>query len=230
MVYIIHVVLIHPPFRSARPVTSKFSVEDERKHQENWLQLIEKHRVETVNSGGAASVMWAAYYDSRCNGVGDRIKCIETWCRDETTDNWSLFLADSCNKIELFRYLSTSIEQEVVVGNKNLYVTAGQIVRKLGNGRDMPERNHEESDTRVIVHLAHALEDSSTAIIFTCDTDVIIILLANFHHFLLINPHAQIWVYVKAGKTTKMISMNRLARKLGTITCKGLALFHSLTG
>ena len=27
-----------------------------------------------------------------------------------------------------------------------------------------------------------------------------------------------------------MISMNRLSRKLGTITCKGLALFHSLTG
>ena len=144
--------------------------------------------------------------------------------------NWSLYIADSCNKIEFFRYLSTSIEQQVIAGNKNLYVTAGQVVQKLGNGRDMPECNHEESDARVIVHLAHALEDSSTAIIFTGDTDVIVILLENFHHFLLINPHAEIWVCFKAGKTMKMISMNRLARNLGTITCKGLALFHSLTG
>ena len=97
--------------------------------------------------------------------------------------NVSLFLADSCNKIELFRYLSTSIEQQVVVGNKNLYVTAGQVVRKLGNGRDMPECSHEEADTRVIVHLAHSLEDSSTAMIFTGDTDVIVILLQTFTTF-----------------------------------------------
>ena len=145
--------------------------------------------------------------------------------------NWSLFLADSCNKIELFRYFPTSIEQQVVVGNKNLYVTTRQVVRKLWNGQDMLECNHEKSDTRVIiVHLAHALDDSSTAMIFTGDTDVIIILLANFHHFLLINPHAQILICFKASKTTKMISMNRLAKNLVTITCKGLALFHSLTG
>ena len=65
-------------------------------------------------------------------------------------------------------------DQLVVVGNKILYVTAGQVVRKLGNGRDMPESNHEESNTRVIiVHLAHALEDLSTAMIFTDDTDVL---------------------------------------------------------
>ena len=46
-----------------------------------------------------------------------------------------------------------------------LYVTAGQVVRKFGNDRDMPECNYEEADKRVIMHLAHALEDSSTAMI-----------------------------------------------------------------
>ena len=142
--------------------------------------------------------------------------------------SWSLFLADSCNKIELFRYLSTSIEQQVVLGNNNLYVTAGQVVRKLGNGRDMPECNNEEADTRVIVHLAHALEYSSTAMIFTGDTDVIVILLANFHHFLRINPRAQIWICFKAGKSTKMISMNRYLETLAQSRVKAWHCFIHL--
>ena len=132
-------------------------------------------------------VIWDDYRQSTIKGtVRDKSGA---WMRQRVSSeakvskNWSLFLADSCNKIELLRYLSTSIEKQVVVGNKNLYVTASEVVRKLGNGRDMPECNHEEVDTRVIVHLAHALDDSSTAMIFTGDTDVIVILLATFTTF-----------------------------------------------
>ena len=135
----------------------------------------------------------------------------------KVSKNWSLFLADSCRKLSSSATCQLQLNSGSLLEIK-ISVTAGQVVRKFGNGRDMPECKHEEADTRVIVHLAHALEDSSTAMIFTGDTDVIVIVLANFHHFLLINPHAQIWVCFKAGKTTKMISMNRLARNLGTFT------------
>ena len=90
--------------------------------------------------------------------------------------------------------------------------------------------NHEEADTRVVVHLLHALQSSSVAMIYTGDTDVVVIVLSNYHHFMAVNSGADIWILFKAGKQTKMIHMNAVASVLGETTCKGLALFHALTG
>jgi hypothetical protein len=66
--------------------------------------------------------------------------------------------------------------------------------------------------------------------VHTGDTDVVVILLSNFHRIKDINPAAEIWISFKAGKTTTMLSLNSIAASLGTITCKAMALFHALTG
>jgi hypothetical protein len=94
----------------------------------------------------------------------------------------------------------------------------------------MDQCNHEEADTRVIVHLLHALQTSSLGMVHTGDTDVVIILLSNFHHIMALNPAAEIWISFKARKTTKIISLNTIATNLGTTTCKAMALFHAFTG
>ena len=61
-------------------------------------------------------------------------------------------------------------------------------------------------------------------------TDVIVILLCNFHHIKTVNAAAEIWISFKAGKTTRMISLNTIATNLGMTTCKAMALFHAFTG
>ena len=83
----------------------------------------------------------------------------------------------------------------------------------------MDQYNHEEADTRVIVHLLHALQTSSLGIVYTGDTDVAVILLSNFHHIKALNPDAEIWISFKALNTTRIISLNTIATNLGTTTC-----------
>lgn len=144
--------------------------------------------------------------------------------------NWQKFLANIDNKKELFTFLSKKITAEHFPDDKNVYVTAGDQVHHVGNGPPMDQCNHEEADTRVLVHLLHALHSSSLGMVFTGDTDVVVILLSNFHHIRALNPAADIWISFKAGKTTRMISLNQIARNLGTTTCKAMALFHAFTG
>ena len=95
----------------------------------------------------------------------------------------------------------------------------------------MEQCNHEEADTRVLLHLLHALQTSSSlGMVPTGDIDVVVILLSNFHHIKAVNSAAEIWVSFKAGKSTTMISLNSIAANLGTTTCKAMALFHAFTG
>eukprot|EP00745_Piridium_sociabile_P034704 TRINITY_DN5991_c0_g1_i13.p1 TRINITY_DN5991_c0_g1~~TRINITY_DN5991_c0_g1_i13.p1 ORF type:complete len:843 (-),score=177.10 TRINITY_DN5991_c0_g1_i13:511-3039(-) len=143
--------------------------------------------------------------------------------------NWQTFLANSDNKKELFSFLSKKVTEGQFPDDKDVYITAGDQVNHLGNSPPMDQCNHEEADTRVLVHLLHALQTSSVGMVHTGDTDVVI-LLSNFNHIMALNPNAEIWISFKAGKTTRMISLNTIATNLGTTTCKAMALFHAFTG
>ena len=70
----------------------------------------------------------------------------------------------------------------------------------------------------------------SLGMVFTGDTVVLIVLLNIFHHILTKNLAADIWISLKAGTSSKMISLNDIASNLGTTTCKAMALFHAFTG
>ena len=94
----------------------------------------------------------------------------------------------------------------------------------------MNQCNHEEADIRVLVHLLHALQTASMGKVHTGDTDVVVILLSNFHHIIAQNSSAEIWISFKTGKTTRMISLNIIATNLGTTTCRAMAIFHAFTG
>ena len=62
--------------------------------------------------------------------------------------------------------------------------------------------NHEESDTRITVQLVHAFRNGcKSALVQTGDTDVLVILLSNFHILTSINEHAEIWVQFKTSKS-----------------------------
>ncbi len=55
--------------------------------------------------------------------------------------------------------------------------------------------NHEEADTRMVVHVPHALQQgASSVIVCTVDTDVIVILAGIFHDLVVIQPLTDVWV------------------------------------
>ena len=84
--------------------------------------------------------------------------------------NWMAFLRDSTNKSELFQVLSYKISVFDFSPNKIVC-------------------NHEEADTRIIVHLQDAIANGEpvTALIRTVDTDVVVILIGKFFNLKRIN-------------------------------------------
>ena len=94
--------------------------------------------------------------------------------RNKFPSNWHDFLHDAANKQELFMFLSHSIELMVCREGKQIFMTNGTKVIARGTIHQMQECNHEEADTRLLVHLLDAIADgATTCLVRTVDTDVI---------------------------------------------------------
>ena len=187
-----------------------------------------------LNRAARVDVVWDQYHsmsikattrEKRGNGTRQRVSRSA-----KVPGNWQNFLSNAENKKELFSFLSTSIVQTPFQDGKQVYITSGDQVLNAGNGPPMGRCNHEEADTRILVHLLHALQYSSLGMVYTGDTDVVVILLCNFHHIKAVNPESEIWISFKTGNTVNMISLNNIASGLGVTTCKAMALFHAFTG
>ena len=78
--------------------------------------------------------------------------------------------------------MTKKITEEHFPDDKDVYITADEQVHHVGDSPPMHQCNHEEADTRILVHLFNALQSSSLGMVHTGDTDVVVILLRNFHH------------------------------------------------
>lgn len=97
----------------------------------------------------------------------------------------------------------------------------------------MADCNHEfeEADTRVVVHILHALEQGiKTIVVRTVDTDVIVILTGVFFELIANNPLADIWVAFGTDKNFRLYSINAICTYLGKERTRALPIFHALTG
>ena len=107
----------------------------------------------------------------------------------------------------------------------------GSAVMSNGANECMGVCNHEEADSRLIVHIEHALQNgASSCLVRTVDTDVIVILVGMIHVFTGICPTADIWVAFGSGKHYKYYHINQIANSLGMQSARVLPLFHSFTG
>jgi len=70
--------------------------------------------------------------------------------------NWMDFLRDPNNKSELFPLLTSKVANFDFPSNKAVHDTSGQSVIST-TSNVMMTCNHEEADTRIIVHVLHAL-------------------------------------------------------------------------
>lgn len=107
----------------------------------------------------------------------------------------------------------------------------GESVVSNGASHAMEDCNHEEADTRIIVHLLDALQNGSRVIqVRTVDTDVVVLLISKFHTLVHEHPHAEIWVAFGVGKSYAIFSINNMCALLGEPRSKALPAFHAFTG
>lgn len=111
-------------------------------------------------------------------------------------------------------------------------LSIGNSVVTVGSDSVMPECNHEEADTRIVVHILHAIQDgqAKAVLVRSVDTDVVVILIGKFHFLRAVQPDLELWVTFGMGRNFSFISVNSICDDLGQVRSKSLPVFHTLSG
>lgn len=158
-------------------------------------------------------------------GTGQRMKVTNN---GHVPTNWKAFLRDNENKTELFSMLAKSIYN---IDNGVVYATINNssVCNKIA--RNSITCNHEEADTRIFIHLKHAIEMDlvKTTCILSNDSDIVIIAVSYFDHFKLLGLE-KLWVSFGPGKRRRWIPIHDLSTHLGPDESKGLLFLHAFSG
>ena len=88
-------------------------------------------------------------------------------------------------------------------------------------------RNHEEADTQMLLHVAHATKHGHQKVsIWTVDTDVIVLAVAQIQHLQI----SELWIEFGVGKHYHFIPAHLVALNMGPEKASALPFFHALTG
>ena len=164
-------------------------------------------------------------YTRMSRGEGRRCKVTPS---GKVPQNWQSFLRNDDNKMELFILLAKSIytiDKGIVYCTIKDSSICNKVIRSPINC------SHEEADTRVFVHLKHAIQKDciTTASIQSNDTDIIVIAISFFHEVLELGLK-ELWVSLGVGKTKNWYPIHDLADQLGPLRSKGLLFFHAISG
>ena len=144
---------------------------------------------------------------------------------------WANFIALGANKTDLARFLSKSLmakgdtlpeQYELVTGGGFSNETEARSTRRTG----IPlQANHEEADTRLILHsLEAAREGYERVLVHSRDTDVFLLLT----HFL---PEAvEVWMIAGTAKKRKCYPVHLVSQRLTPAVRDNILGFHAITG
>eukprot|EP00794_Sanderia_malayensis_P011452 gene11452-12649_t len=141
--------------------------------------------------------------------------------------NWQQFLRNDENKGELFRFLAKHATQ--IETTKHVITTYGEDVISV-LPRDLSfltPCNHEEADSRMILHAGDAASCGFSRItIRAVDTDVVVLAVSSVR---LLNV-TELWLAFGTGKHLRFIPAHEIADSLGPQRTQALPMFHSFTG
>ena len=144
---------------------------------------------------------------------------------------WSKFLKNGSNNQRLFEYIAHYLKSQVTPSNtKQLVVTCRDMVItnaiSVGLEEILSPCDHEEADTRMILHASNILEDMSSVTLRTVDTDVLVLAVALSN----MNPTKKIWVSFGVDDQKKMFSAHEICIQVGPEKAQALPTFHAFTG
>jgi len=141
--------------------------------------------------------------------------------------NWSEFLRNDGNKTALFLLVQEAVISSVAPSLATVVVTSldKAVCNQTLNMTDISPCDHEEADTRMLLHVKHANAD---AIVKTVDTDVVVIAISCFDQ-LQIN---KLWIEFGVGENMCHIPVHDIISSLpqSKMMCASLPLFHAITG
>ena len=162
-------------------------------------------------------------------GVGPRRRVSESTAIPK---NWSAFLCNVDNKVELFSFLSGKIAQSNIGPEKELYSTDGAHVLTCHHSETedkvgIEPCQHEEADTRMMLHALHSSRQGHTMVLIrTVDTDVVVIAISQFQYLGI----SELWIAFGVGKQFHYIPVHAIASQLGPDKAGALLFMHSVTG
>ena len=86
--------------------------------------------------------------------------------------------------------------------------------------------NHEEADTRLLLHAKYATQSSSRIIVQSPDTDVLVLCAVHFGAI----ACDELWFKTGVKDHLRYIPVHAVSQKLGHKLCSALPAFHALTG
>jgi hypothetical protein len=181
--------------------------------------------IEKEASRSRIDIIWDEYREKSIKastrekrGEGVRRKVTST---TKIHKKWPDSLHHNRNKTEWFQFLNREIEEH----------SFSRPVITSGNDSSVGPCDHEEADTRIVVHLIDAAKHGHKNIVVkTVDTDVIVILVGLFSQIVDDHPLLQINVEFGVGKDLKVISVNKLYEFLGHDRSNSLPFFHAFSG
>jgi hypothetical protein len=150
---------------------------------------------------------------------------------------WEKYIKNPRNKANLSEFLcerwSCSGKEQLALGQQLVLgggfkggkecklVTRGQVVQ-------MPalESDHEEADTRLVLHAHHASSDHSQVIVQSPDTDVAVICMHTYTSM----KCKELWLLTGVKEKRRYIPIHKIVSEVGPGICKALPALHALTG
>ena len=86
--------------------------------------------------------------------------------------------------------------------------------------------NHEEADTRMILHVNHAVRADRRLVIQSPDTDVLVLSVSHFRSL----DFPELWFRTGMKDRHRLIPVHDIAHALGEKMCSSLPGFHAITG
>ena len=120
------------------------------------------------------------------------------------------------NKNELFRFLSAALMEWFDQEDKQLVITNGEAVLSkplLPHLTSLASCNHEEADSRMLLHASHAAQHGHHAILIrTVDTDVVVLAVSLAQE---LQPEDKLWLAFGTGQSFCYLAAHEIAAGLG---------------
>ena len=128
----------------------------------------------------------------------------------------------------MYRYLAKKLEASIVTSEIELITTDENVLCINTHERPLLQPcNHEETDSRIILHLVDAYKEGKRSILIQAnDTDVLVLAVAHVSRF----PGCKIWLAFGTGSSLRYIAVHAIAAVLGEEKSRGLLFLHALTG
>ena len=175
-------------------------------------------------------VVWDVYRQDSLKAQTRRARGTRTQIRiannTSLSKNWKNFLRIDANKDGIFRLLATALRESQHPPDKTIISTLGEdaVSTPVLDLQDL-HCTQEESDTRLLYHASHAMQNGlSKIMIHATDTDVIAISIATFSAL----QHYELRVASGHGTRRRYIPCHLIARQLEEAS-KALLFMHVLT-